>query len=94
MHTKGPKTYAFGTGREAFSKTVINPENLTADLSNPGPGEYNPLHPLGKDAVAFKLKYKLDYGNPDIMARKRNVPAPGTYENVLEMDAKGRYTSS
>lgn len=80
---KGPKTYSFGTGRESFAKTVINPENLVADDANPGPGEYNPLHPLGKDAVAFKLKYKLDYGNPDIMARKRNIPGPGTHENIL-----------
>ena len=86
MHVKGQKTFSFGTGRDAFTKTVINPENVGADLSNPGPGEYNPLHPLGQDAVAFKLKYKLDYGDPDIMARKRNIPGPGTHENVLQMD--------
>lgn len=47
VHVKGPKTFSFGTGRDAFTKTVINPENVGADLSNPGPGEYNPLHPLG-----------------------------------------------
>jgi len=86
VHVKGQKTFSFGTGRDAFTKTVINPENVGADLSNPGPGEYNPLHPLGQDAVAFKLKYKLDYGDPDIMARKRNIPGPGTHENVLQMD--------
>ena len=58
---KGPKTYAFGTGRDQFSKTVVNRENLMADYSNPGPGEYVQQHPLGKDAVAFKLKFKLDF---------------------------------
>jgi hypothetical protein len=40
------------------------------------------------------MKYKLQYGDPDIMARKRNIPAPGTYENVLQMDSAGRYQSS
>jgi hypothetical protein len=28
---KGPKTYAFGSGREAFTKTVVNAENMPAD---------------------------------------------------------------
>ena len=58
---KGPKTYAFGTGREAFNKTVVNVDNLGADMANPGPGMYDPLHPLGTDSVAFKLKFKLDF---------------------------------
>jgi hypothetical protein len=44
--------------------------------------------------LAFKLKFKIDYDDNDKIARKRNIPAPGTYENVLEMDPKGRYTSS
>lgn len=91
---KGTKTYSFGTGRESFGKTVINPKAIAPDKSNPGPGEYDPQHPLGEDAVGFKLKYKLDYGNPDKIARKRNIPAPGTYENILEIGPNGRYTSS
>jgi hypothetical protein len=44
---------------------------------NPGPGHYVPLKPLGKDALAFKLKYKLDYHDAGRMARKKNIPAPG-----------------
>jgi len=28
VHCKGQRTFAFGTGREAFGKTVINRENL------------------------------------------------------------------
>jgi hypothetical protein len=28
VHCKGQRTFAFGTGREAYSKTVINRENL------------------------------------------------------------------
>jgi hypothetical protein len=47
VHVKGPKTFSFGTGIEAYTKVVINPENVGADLSNPGPGEYNPQHPIG-----------------------------------------------
>ena len=61
VHCKGPKTFCFGTGRESYGKTVLNRENLQADPLNPGPGTYVPLKPLGQDALAFKLKYKIDY---------------------------------
>ena len=88
------RTYSFGAGREAFNKTVVNPDNVGADQSIPGPGTYDPLHPLGQDAVGFKLKFKLDYLDDTKRALKRNIPAPGTYEDVLRMDPRGRYSSS
>lgn len=44
-------TYCFGAGREHFVNTVVNPENLGADKGNPGPQEYTPLKPLGRDAL-------------------------------------------
>lgn len=91
---KGPRTYCFGTGREAFGKTVVNPENAGPDKGNPGPGEYQPQHPLGTEAVGFKLKHKLNYGDDYHTALKKNIPAPGTYEDVLRLDGNGRYTSS
>ena len=78
---KGPKTYAFGTGRDAFSKTVTNVEDRRADQINPGPGTYEPMRPLGKDSVGFKLKFKLDFGDTALQAMKRNIPAPGHYDD-------------
>lgn len=83
MHCKGPKTYSFGTGRESYGKNVINVENLQADPNNPGPGQYVPLRPLGQDALAFKLKAKLDYHDAGKIAKRRNIPGAGTYEDVL-----------
>jgi len=87
-------TYAFGAGRDAFKNQVIHPSNLGPDKATPGPGTYVPLHPIGTNAKKFKLKFKLDYGDPETMAKKRNVPGPGTHENVLQINKYGNYCSS
>lgn len=47
----------------------------------PAPGTYDPLKPIGADALKFKLKGKLYYGNAKDVAIKRGVPGPGTYED-------------
>lgn len=88
------KTYSFGTGREGFKTAVVNRENAGIEPSCPGPGTYIPQKPLGDEAVAFKLKYKIDFYDAERIARKRNYPAPGTYEDLTRMDAKGSYFSS
>lgn len=36
---------------------------------------------MGEDSVGFKLKYKLDYGDAELVAKKRNIPGAGTYED-------------
>jgi hypothetical protein len=41
------------------------------------------LKPLGQDALAFKLKYKLDFDDAGRQAIKRGVPGVGTYNDVL-----------
>lgn len=81
MHCVGDKTYAFGTGRESYKKNVLSKRNLKADAAVPGPGTYDPLAPLGSSALSFKMKHKLTYGEADQIARKRNVPGAGTYED-------------
>jgi len=63
------------------------------DYSTPGPEAYKPDKPLGQDALAFKLKFKLEYGDASMMAKKRNIPAPGTYE-MVSMHKEGKYVSS
>ena len=65
VHCVGDKTFAFGAGREAFAKNVIDKKNLKADESVPGPGTYQPLQPIGKSALAFKLKHKLYFGDAE-----------------------------
>lgn len=62
-----------------------------ADPANPGPGAYDPLAPIGENAVKFKLKGKLHYGEPDRIARKEDLPPPGTYEDQLSLDKMGVY---
>jgi|DEB0MinimDraft_12_1074336.scaffolds.fasta_scaffold87726_1 hypothetical protein len=61
---KGKTTFCFGTGREGFSKVVIDRKKIIPDASMPGPGAYKPLRPIGENAKAFKLKFKLEYGDP------------------------------
>jgi hypothetical protein len=39
------------------------------------------LKPIGDDKVKFKLKGKLDYGGPEHLARKNDVPGPGAYSD-------------
>ena len=91
MHVKGPVTYCFGTGREAFSKAVISKENLVPDPAVPGPGSHNPLKPLGSEIKTFKLKSRVIYDDPADVARRRGVPPPGSYNEVLRINKEGNY---
>jgi hypothetical protein len=89
VHVKGDTTYCFGTGREAYSKQGLGPNAAT-----PGPGTYDPLEPIGKNALAFTLKGRLEYGNQAVMDIKRNVPPPGLYGDQLCTDRLGNYNQN
>ena len=91
---KGKKTYSFGTGRESFSKTVINREKLGPDAKNPGPGNYSPERPIGRDAVGFKLKFRVHHDDPVVLNTKWAYPGAGTYEDITAMSKDGKYHSS
>lgn len=91
VHVKGDTTYCFGAGREDFNKTVVNRGNLKADPANPGPGTYVPQHPIGHDALKFKLKSRNDYHDPARLALKKNIPPPGAYGDKLALAANGTY---
>ena len=79
VHCKGPRTYSFGAGREAYKIGNHKSYLLKVDPAIPGPGTYDPQAPLGANAVKFKLKGKLHYGEPDLLAIKEDLPPPGTY---------------
>mmetsp|Transcript_3926 Transcript_3926/g.5932 ORF Transcript_3926/g.5932 Transcript_3926/m.5932 type:complete len:143 (+) Transcript_3926:295-723(+) len=91
VHVKGPVTYCFGAGRESYSKVVMSKRNLSPDASSPGPGAYDPLKPIGANALKFKLKSRIPYGDPAQIARKKNIPPPGTYDDTLQTDKHGHY---
>jgi len=91
VHNKTDLTYCFGAGREAFSKVVFSKKNVSPDRSLPGPGAYDPLKPLGANALKFKLKSRLMYGDPAAIAKKKNIPPPGHYNNILKTDKLGQY---
>ena len=78
---KGKKTYCFGAGRDDFNKTVNNINNLDPDPCNPGPLAYTPLKPLGHQTPGAKLIFRHDNLDDDVVARKRAIPGPGTYED-------------
>ena len=75
------RTAAFGVGRENIAKHKVG--------NYPGPGTYEPLKPLGEEARKFKMKFKLNYGDPMYMAKLRNVPGPGAHEDVTKMNETG-----
>ena len=93
VHVKGDTTFCFGTGRDAFSKQVLE-GNLKPDGATPGPGTYDPLEPIGKNAKAFALKGRIEYGDQAVMDIKRNVPAPGLYGDQLATDRLGVYNQN
>ena len=68
-------------------------KGLQPDKATPGPGTYKPIRPLGSDCKTFKLKSRLDYGDPAQMARKKGVPDPGAYE-LKGIDKFGEYINS
>lgn len=89
---KGDTTYSFGTGRDGFSKTIYN-ERIGSnkriyqpDPATPGPGTYEPLHPIGVGSKAFKLKGKIGFGSVSYAGRdaeRKGIPGAGTYDDVL-----------
>lgn len=94
IHCKGDKTFCFGSGREAFNKTVINKARLPQEQSSPGPSKYDQLIPFGTESKKFKLKGKIPYNDPAMIAIKRGVPGVGTYEDQLSLDRTGTYNAN
>ena len=66
---------------------------MQPDKQVPGPGTYRQEDLVGKDAQNITFKRRLTYGDPDIVAKKKDVPDPGQYQ-TLEMKADGKYPVS
>lgn len=58
----------FGVGRDAFVKKVINRDKLYPDPIVPGPGTYDSVNAIGKDAQKVTLKTRNDYYDADVVA--------------------------
>jgi hypothetical protein len=67
---------------------------MQPDKVTPGPGTYKSIRPIGSDSKAFKLKFKLEYGDPEQIAKKKAVPPPGAYDIVDAIHKKGEYVNS
>jgi len=88
------KTFCFGSGRGDMKGRVLNPKNLGADKASPGPAMYMPIHPIGTYAKKISFKSKLSYGDPEHMAKMRNIPGPGTHEDKSQFNENGNYFPS
>jgi hypothetical protein len=76
-------SFCFGTGREAYNKVFLPGKKNIPDVCVPGPGMYENKKTVGKDAKSFSIKAKLNIGDPGLDAKKKNVPGPGYYQNIL-----------
>ena len=75
------KTYSFGAGRNHFCKTVVNTKSMYPDGENPGPGTYTDGSLLiGVNARKPTLKERKFYLDTAQIARKQDIPGPGTYD--------------
>lgn len=77
-----------GYGREVCKK----PE-LTIPKVTPGVGSYELRMPPGKDALKFSL-FGRTWANQRSKSFKQLRPCPGTYENILSINPKGKYVNS
>lgn len=55
------------------------PGRTVPDPCVPGPGSYENIKVISKDARKFSLRSKLSYNDVDRIERKKAVPGPGTY---------------
>ena len=89
------KTYAFGAGRENFSKTVYNTQTMYPDAIVPGPGSYTDGTMLvGVNGRKPTLKERKFYLDDEEMARKLAIPGPGTYDDQQQLHHEGLYINS
>jgi len=77
------KSFCFGTGRDAFTKVVLPARANFPDPCVPGPGSYENIKVIAKDAKKFSLKPRLNFGDVEYKERKKGVPGPGMYDDPL-----------
>lgn len=71
------KSFCFGTGREAFTKVVMPGKANIPDPCVPGPGSYENMRVISKDARKYSLGSRLAYNDIDRIEKKKAVPGPG-----------------
>jgi hypothetical protein len=96
-----PKTnyYSFGNSasRDAYDKVYTpgdQPSPRGRDMKDmPGPGEYKYKNMnVGVDARKFSfLKRTKNVYEPENIMKKGNVPGPGSYAPVIEINSIGKY---
>lgn len=64
------------------------------DSCVPGPGSYSLNRTIGTNARKFTIGPKILSNDPEHMEKKKNIPGPGYYKNILELDKTGKYAVS
>lgn len=91
---KGTKTHCFGAGRDDFRKTVVNFDKQYGDPGNPGPGRHDVSKFLSSTSPSFSVSFKIDFDHDTKLAKRRNIPAPGAYEDDCSINNRGKYSLS
>lgn len=64
------------------------------DACVPGPGSYENLKVIAKDARKFTFGPRTLFNDPSHIEKKKGVPGPGYYPNILQIDKVGKYCLS
>jgi hypothetical protein len=64
------------------------------DACVPGPGSYENIRVIARDAKKITFGPKSLFNDVTHMERKKNTPGPGSYPNILSFDKRGKYVIS
>jgi len=71
----------------------VNFNKQYGDPDNPGPGRHDVVKPFGS-TYGISLSYKIDFDHDTKEAKRRNIPAPGAYNDDSSMANRGKYSLS
>ena len=81
------KSFCFGAGREDFKKSITNENHVKSgqkypDGVVPGPGNYaDETRNIGVNARKWSLQGRTEICDDLYLAKKHNLPGPGTYND-------------
>jgi hypothetical protein len=88
------QVFSFGATREAYNKVYLPSKKHLPDIAVPGPGSYQSLKPIGFNARKASLHPKLNRDDPEKIEKRKGVPGPGYYQDVLTLNKFGKYCVS
>lgn len=88
--------YSFGIGRQYYQRVYMAHQKANLDNSMPGPGAYESvIYGVGTDSKKYNMQGKtFNPSEPSNIEIKKNIPGPGTYGDVIEINKYGVYNVS